>query len=99
MKSEHDSFRENFRHMQAKITMLENEAHLYSDKLDQYLKHFDTQKAQYETLVTKVQDTFFETQKKIVNEFDDLKRFVNIEMYQPMREFQHVVDAHTDHLK
>lgn len=79
--------------------MLENEAHLYSDKLDQYLKHFDTQKTQYETLVTKVQDTFFETQKKTVNEFDELKRFVNIEMYQPMREFQHVIDAHTDHIK
>ena len=79
--------------------MLENEAHLYSDNLDQYLKHFDTQKTQYETLVTKVQDTFFETQKKTVNEFDELKRFVNIEMYQPMREFQHVIDAHTDHIK
>ena len=79
--------------------MLENEAHLYSDKLDQYLKHFDNQKTQYETLVTKVQDTFFETQKKTVNEFDELKRFVNIEMYQPMREFQHVIDAHTDHIK
>jgi hypothetical protein len=34
IKTEHDSFRENFRQVQGKIKMLENEAHLYSDKLD-----------------------------------------------------------------
>lgn len=34
MKTENDSFRENFRQVQGKISMLENEAHLYSDKLD-----------------------------------------------------------------
>ena len=65
MKTEHDSFREHFRQVNQKILTLENEAHLYSDKFEQYLKHFDSQKAQYETLVTKVQDTFFDTLKKI----------------------------------
>jgi|LauGreDrversion4_2_1035121.scaffolds.fasta_scaffold66595_2 hypothetical protein len=38
---EQDGFRDSVRNINSKLVSLENEAKLYSEKLDQYLKHFD----------------------------------------------------------
>lgn len=81
MRSEHESFRDNFRALTERIDKLEKEAHMYSDKLEDYLKHFDDQKQLYEDGLQRMMNQFVEVQRDITSKFDDLHAWVNSDMY------------------
>jgi len=50
-------------------------------------------------MARKAQDGFTDAHLNIRKEFDDLKSFVNLEMYLPMKKTEHRVESQTEYMK
>jgi hypothetical protein len=85
--------------LQHRTSKCEDEARVYSQKLDETLLDFQKERSFFELMVSKVESTFVEIQSKIREEFDGLKSFVNLEMHLPLKKAMTLIDYHSEYLQ
>lgn len=99
LKAEQQGFLETVKYLQHRTIKCEQDATIYSEKLEEYKACFEKERAFFEEMCGKIELNFVDVQSNLRVEFDSLREFVTQEMYMPLKKTMTMIDSHTEYMQ